>query len=187
MNSRSERVRYAPGLSRRELLAVVLGAAGLMSLSACGYRVASSNRSPAFTGKLAIQPLLNETTTYEVEQILTRALVGEFVKRSRFSIVNDPEESDKVLSGRVSEVTVNPVTYGKTAFASTFLVTIYVSLELRDRHTGEVIFRKPDYIFREEYVINVDPEHFFSEANPAIERLSEDFASSVVTTITEGF
>lgn len=187
MRNGSERVRVVNRVGRGGLFVLLLGAVLLMTLTSCGYRLASANRSPEFSGKLAIQPLLNETTAYEVEQILTRALVAEFVKRSRFSVVNDPVESDKVLSGKISEVTVNPVTYGKTAFASTFLVTIYVSLELRDRHTGEVVFRKPDYIFREEYVINVDPEHFFSEANPAIDRLSEDFASSVVTTITEGF
>ena len=42
-------------------------------------------------------------------------------------------------------------------------------------------------MFRDQYVINVDVENFFSELNPALERIGQDFAASVVVGILEGF
>ena len=43
------------------------------------------------------------------------------------------------------------------------------------------------YLFREQYVINVDVRNFFSELNPALGRIADDFAASVVTTVLESF
>ena len=42
---------------------------------ACGYRVASRNRVAPNIRTIAVLPFENETTTFEVEQILTRSLV----------------------------------------------------------------------------------------------------------------
>ncbi len=154
---------------------------------ACGYRVASTNRLDPNIRKISVLPLKNETTTFEVEQILTRALVRAFVERSSFVMVNDPSDADAVLTGVVSALNANPVVFGQETFGSTFLVTLNARVELRDRKTGKVLFKNDNYVFREQYVINVDVKNFFSELNPALGRIAEDFSSSVVSTILEGY
>jgi hypothetical protein len=159
----------------------------LIIAPACGYRVASKNRLDSVVKTLAVRPLENQTTAYEVEQILTRAVVAEFVKRSSFKVIGDPDRADTVLEGAITRVTVNPVTFVDSAFASTFLVTVYARVDLKECNGGEVLFQEDNYIFREQYVINQEVESFFSEANPALERISEDFASSLVTTVLEDF
>ena len=156
-------------------------------LPSCGYRVASQNRIAMDVGSVAVVPLENATTTYEVEQFLTRSLIESLVKRTSWKVVESPDRADAVLSGVVSSVRASPVTFGAASFGSTFLVTVTAAVELRDRRNNKVLFRNDRYIFREQYVINSDVESFFSEQSPALQRVAEDFASSVVTSILEGF
>lgn len=158
----------------------------LAILASCGYRVASNNRLESFR-TVAVLPLENRTTTFKVEQYLTRALIQEFIESSGFEVVNSASRGDAVLRGIVNGISVNPVTFGRTSFGSTFLVTLRLSVELTDTRNQQVLFRNNNFIFREQYVINVDLENFFTELNPALDRIARDFAASVVTTIREDF
>ena len=154
---------------------------------ACGYKVASNNRIAPDIGTLAVLPLENQTTTFEVEQILTRSLVRAFIERSSYTVVSDSSQADAVFQGVISQVSANPVIFGEQTFGSTFLVTVVGRVELRERETSKLLFESNNFIFREQYVINVDVQNFFSELNPALARIADDFASSVVTTILERF
>jgi hypothetical protein len=154
---------------------------------ACGYKVASNNRNAPDIGTLAVLPLENKTTTFEVEQILTRSLVRAFIEKSSYTVVSDASQADAVFQGVISQVSANPVIFGEQTFGSTFLVTVIGRVELRERETSKLLFESNNFIFREQYVINVDVQNFFSELNPALARIADDFASSVVTTILERF
>ena len=154
---------------------------------ACGYKVATQNRVAPDIGTLAVLPLENKTTTFEVEQILTRSLVRAFIEKSSYTVVSDASQADTIFQGVISQVSANPVIFGEQTFGSTFLVTVVGRVELRERKTAKLLFENNKFIFREQYVINVDVRNFFSELNPALGRIADDFASSVVTTILEGF
>ncbi len=66
-------------------------------------------------------------------------------------------------------------------------MTLAVQIEFRENSTGRVLFKNDRYVFREQYQLNIDVERFFTEQNPALDRIAEDFAASVVTSILEGF
>ena len=153
----------------------------------CGYRVASQNRVALPIRTLTVMPLSNETSTFEVEQVLTRSLVREFVRKTPYDVLNDPSQSDAVLTGVVSRLRATPVIFGQANFGSTFLVTMTARVELVERRTQKVLYRNENHVFREQYAINVDVNNFFSELNPALDRLAEDFASSVVSELLENF
>ncbi len=159
----------------------------LASSGACGYRVAHKNRLDLGIASVAIEPFENNTTTYRVEQKLAQALTQKFVEKTSWEITVHPSQADAVLRGVVSRLSVSPVTFGQGNFGSTFLVTMDAHVELRENSTGRVLFRNDRYIFRDQYQINVDVERFFTEENPALDRIAEDFASSVVTSILEAF
>lgn len=169
------------------LFSILIAIAVWLVVTGCGYKVASANRIPRDISTVAVVPLENETTTFEVEQILTRSLVHSFVEKTSYKVIGDSNKADGVVTGVISGVHASPVTFGAATFGSTFLVTLTAQLEFRDRRTGEILFRNDRFIFREQYVINREVEDFFTELNPALERIAEDFASSVVTTILEGF
>ena len=159
----------------------------LSPLAGCGYKAASKNRLEPANTSIAVVPLENRTSTFEVEQILTRSLVREFVQKSSYDVVNDPGDADLEMGGAISRVRVSPVAYGRASFGSTFLVTLRANIYVLDRRSGEYLYQNNNYVFREQYVINVDVQNFFSELNPALGRVSEDFAASVVASIMEGF
>ena len=169
---------------RRFFLLLILMSVGL---AGCGYRVASRNRLAPQLKTLAVLPLENETTTFQVEQIFTRSLIHAFVERSSYRLVHDPARADAVFSGVIFSTTANPVIFRQRAFGSTFLVTLQARVKLQDRRDGRVLYQNDQYLFREQYVINVDVRNFFSELSPALERVARDFSSSVVTTLMEGF
>lgn len=102
-------------------------------------------------------------------------------------VVNRESEADLVLTGAVNRVSASPVTFGRTALGSTFLVTVQVSLAVVEKDTGKAIFAHPAFVFQERYVINAEVENFFSELNPALQRVADDLASSIVATIREDF
>jgi hypothetical protein len=164
-------------------LFLLLGVTGIT----CGYRLASKNRLDSGQKSIAVVPLENRTPTYEVEQILTGSLVRELVQKSDYKVVNNPADADWELGGAVLRVRVSPVAFGQASFGSTFLVTFQASIYLLDRRSREFLYQNNNYVFREQYVINVDLENFFSELNPALRRISEEFASSVVASVMEAF
>ena len=157
------------------------------SISSCGYRVAEHNRLDLGINSVAVQPFENTTTTYRVEQKLAEAMVRKFVEKTNWAVRSGNSDADAVLSGVVSRLSVSPVTFGQSSFGTTFLVTLAARIEFREKSTGRVLFKNDRYIFREQYQLNIDVERFFTEQNPALDRIAEDFAASVVTSILEGF
>ena len=157
----------------------------LFNLS-CGYKVASRNRVLPDISSVAILPLVNATSTFALEQILTRALVREFIEKTSFRVLRSEAGADAVLQGTLSRIRANPVTFGTSSFGTTFQVTLIGSIVLQEKSGGRTIYQNDRFTFREEYVINTDVANFFSEANPALERIARDFASSVVASVLEG-
>lgn len=153
----------------------------------CGYRVAERNRLDAGIRSVAVEPFENATATYRVEQKLGEALVRKFIEKTSWAVHSSASDADAVLSGAVSRLSVSPVTFGQGSFGTTFLVTLDARVELREKETDRVLFKNDRYVFREQYQLNIDVERFFTEQNPALDRIAEDFAASVVTSILEAF
>jgi hypothetical protein len=158
----------------------------LGGVPSCGYKTATA-RSADKGKSILIVPLVNKTTAFEVEQVLTRALARQFVAKSPYRVVNDMSEADLVMRGEIFNVSATPVIYGRETFGTAFLVTLWARVRLENRRTGKLVFRNDNYLFREQYEINPDTREFFSEQNPALERIASDFASSVVSTVLADF
>jgi hypothetical protein len=65
-------------------------------------------------------------------------------------------------------------------------------IEFKETATGKVLWSNPSMQFREEYEVTtgvtaLDPNAFFSQDTNALERLSANFARSVVSAILEAF
>jgi hypothetical protein len=57
---------------------------------------------------------------------------------------------------------------------------------LTDRQ-GKILYQNPSYLFREEYQVSRELSSFFEEDSPALERLSREFARTLVSNVLEGF
>jgi outer membrane lipopolysaccharide assembly protein LptE/RlpB len=158
-------------------------------LVACGYHTAGhSTRLPQQVHTIAVPAFANKTQTYRIEQSLTSAVVREFNSRTNYKIVHDPkDDADAVLRGTVINAGSSTLTFdAQTGRASTMLVTVNVSVKLVDRK-GAVLYDNPNYTFREQYQVSREIASFFEEDSAALDRLSRDFARTLVSNILEAY
>jgi hypothetical protein len=156
--------------------------------NSCGYRVAGvAVKPPEGIKTLTIQTLGNKTKQPELEQMLTKELIREFSERSTIKVNSQSVAADAVLQGDILSFTSTPVLFSAETFASTFLVTIQVSIRLTQDGGKRVLFENPDLVFRDQYVITTDEKQYFPEINPALNRIARDFAATVATTILAGW
>jgi outer membrane lipopolysaccharide assembly protein LptE/RlpB len=155
----------------------------------CGYHTAGhAVQLPENVKTIAVPAFVNETTTYRIEQLLTSSVMREFTTRTHYHILNDPgEAADATLRGTVLSASSSPLTYNTaTGQAASVLVVVNVRVSLTDR-AGKVLYQNPSYLFREQYEVSQDLTSFFEEDSPALRRLSQDFARTLVSNILEGF
>ena len=152
--------------------------------TAIGYNISL----PTNVQTIAIPAFVNRTQTYKIEQRLTSAVVREMVTRTHYHILNEASDSaDATLRGVVISTSTSPLTYdSQTGRASSALVVVTAKVTLTDRQ-GKLLYENPAYLFREEYQVSRELSSFFEEDSPALERLSREFARTLVSNVLEGF
>jgi outer membrane lipopolysaccharide assembly protein LptE/RlpB len=157
--------------------------------AACGYHTAGrATTLPIDIKTIAVPAFVNNTETYKVEQMLTAAVVRELITRTRYHVVNQASDAaDATVHGAVLSTYTAPLTYdSQTGRVASVLITINLKVSLTDRQ-GKVLYQNPAYVFREQYEVSRDLSSFFQEDSPALERLSRDFARTLVSNMLEGF
>ena len=160
----------------------------IVSLPGCGYHVAGkASRLPQNVHTLAVPVFENRSRSYRIEAKLTAAVVREFDARTQYRIISDPANADAIMRGSVLSTQIEPLTYdSRTGRASSGLITIRMSVTLTGSN-GEVFFRNPNYLFRDEYQASSQVSSFFEEQDPAFDRLCNDFARTLVSNVLEAF
>jgi len=165
-------------------LAIIAG-----TMSGCGYHTGGhATRIPANVRVIAVPVFVNQTQTYRIEQMLTRDVVREFIGRTHYQIANDAgQSSDAVLKGTVISAQASPLTYdAQTGRISSAVVTVSMKVSLAD-HAGHILFENQNYTFRQQYQVSREVTSFFEEETPALQRMSQDFARTLVADILEAF
>lgn len=159
-------------------------------LSSCGYHTANRAqvRLPAGINTIAVPIFGNKTNSYKAEQVLTQAVVREFSSRSPYKVIPaDNDTADARLEGTLLTTNVYPLTFdSQTGRQSSAIVQLNLSVKVVDKH-GKTLFENPNYMFREQYQVSREVTSFFDESPPAVDRLSRDFARTLVADILEGF
>jgi hypothetical protein len=164
---------------------VVFGAA----LAGCGYHVTGhADLMPKTIKTIAIPAFGNTTIRYQLARLLPTDVTREFIARTRYTIVADPEQADAVLNGTLTNfaafaAVADPVTGRATGVQ----VIVTMQLKLTERATGKVLFQQTGYTIRERYELSVNPQAYFDESGTAIQRVSKDAARSIVSAILENF
>jgi Lipopolysaccharide-assembly len=166
-----------------------LAACSVLLAVACGYRVAgTASRLPPDIKTIAIPVFTNKSTRFRIEQKVSAALTREFIERTDFRVTPDPSGADAELKGTIHSVRSGVVTFDpNTGRATTFQIQVTASIELIDLHTKKVVFSNPNYVFREEYQVSQSNAALYEESDPALDRLSQDFARTLVTDVLENF
>jgi hypothetical protein len=178
------------GIFKRVFLGIVFFLPFVLVLNqACGYRVRSSiGRLPDDMKSIGIPTFKNLTNEFKIEQIITSALLKEFSSRTQCRVNSSSSGVDLVLMGEIRSLDLLPVTYrtqnvGEKTFGSAFQVTLRVGVKLIRQRDSAIIWQNDDFVFRERYMLNTNVRDFFSEENPALERLAKNFSSELASSI----
>lgn len=191
---------------RRFFIAFSVGAAAL--LSSCGYHVGGkADLVPKSIQTIAVPAFANSSIHYKLTDDLPRAISREFIARTRFKIEQNPDAADAILHGTVNAVTTFPTIYDPVSGKATSVqVLISMSLSLVERSTGKVLYSNPSYAAKESFDIaastivgpgqtsggttvnnQISAHQFFDESGPAYDRLEQEIARQVVSSVVENF
>lgn len=158
-------------------------------LPSCGYRFAATDSVlPKTIHTIAVPAFNNQGIRYKLTDQLPEAISREFLTRTRYKVVSDPNTADAVLRGTVINYAFNPTifdpTTGRAAYAE---LHVTVTVSLTERATGKVLFERKNFEVRETYQISPDPTQYFEESDPALKRAGQQVARSVVSAVLENF
>ena len=168
---------------------LVLGVA-----SGCGYALSGRGTFlPEYINVVGVPQFVNNSTFFQVEQTLTEKIRTEFIGRGQFSVIAVPEGADAVVTGTVSNISVQPVGFTDQQLASRYLFTLTMQVEFTDARTSEVLWSNSALTFREEYELSTRSDQalegatFLSQERSSFDRIADDVASTIVTAIVEAF
>src|SRR5215831_5141425 len=94
----------------RSLVIAVL--AGILTGAGCGYHVADkADLLPKTIKTIAIPAFGNSTSRPQLARLLPEDIAREFLSRTRYVIVADPNQADAVLTGAVMNMAAVPTTF----------------------------------------------------------------------------
>lgn len=180
-------------ISRRELLQTLPILAAGMGAASCGYALAGRGSFlPDSIKSLGIPMFGNATPHQSVEQIFTQKVRLEFQSIRRYTVVPSDEGVDGVVRGEIQSITLQPVGLNDQQLASRSRVTVTVKVRFEDVKEGKTLWENPALSFSDEYELATpssgqDVSAFVGNDRVAMDRLSTDFARSVVSAILEAF
>ena len=180
----------------RMLSVLCVLSSGAFLVSGCGYTLAGRGSSlPTTIKTIGIPMFINRTTVFNLETTLTQKVRAEFIGRGKYEIVPSANNVDGLLTGEVTSVSIVPSAFNAAQLASRYAITMTARVELRNTRDDMVLWDNPSLVFRQEYEATgnqsstgaVDPTTFFGQDTNALDRMSTEFARSIVSAILEAF
>lgn len=159
----------------------------------CGYSLAGRGSFlPAYIKTIGIPAFTNRTSVFNLETMLTQKVRAEFIGRGKYQVLPQSTGVDALLTGEVTAVQITPASFNPQQLASRYAITMTARLELRDMRENKVLWENPAVTFRQEYEATsgrtaTDPAAFFQQDATGLERMSTEFARTIVSAILEAF
>jgi lipopolysaccharide assembly LptE-like protein len=185
--------RYRRVLARQNIGCVLCVLCVGLSSSGCGYALAGRGAFlPAYIRTIGVPTFQNHSPIFNLETLLTQKVRSEFIGRGKYQIVPEATGVDALLTGEVTNVSIAPASFSATQLASRYAITMTARVELRDSRENKVLWENSSVTFRQEYEATssntvIDAAAFFQQDVNALDRMSSEFARTIVSAILEAF
>jgi len=177
----------------RILFALALASA-LVS-AGCGYALAGRGSFlPTDIRVVGIPQLVNRTTYFDVEQILTQKIRNEFIGRGKYRVVPEANGADAVLNAEITSITLSPVAFTATQLASRYQFVLTMKVDFVDSRVNKSLWANDALSFTGEYDLTsgtgdatINAATFVDQQVSSFDRIATDVARTVVTAIVEAF
>lgn len=175
----------------KQVLFVCAALGALAVTSGCGYALAGRGSFlPAYIQVVGVPAFVNQTTIFDIDRVLTDRVRTEFGSRGKYRVQPDTNNVDAILTGTITSVRLDNTAYTAGSQASRVSLSVTASFEFRDVRDNKILWSNVS-TFKEEYeptsATGTDVTAFFGQNTNALERLAQNFARSVVTSILEAF
>jgi len=165
-----------------------------LASSGCGYALAGRGSFlPTDIRVVGIPTLVNRTTFFDVEQILTEKIRNEFIGRGKYRVVPEVTGTDAVLNAEIVSITLSPVGLTSTQLASRYQFVLTMKVDFVDERIQKSLWANDTLSFTGEYDLTanagsaIDASSFADQQRSAFDRMATDAARTVVTAIVEAF
>jgi hypothetical protein len=161
--------------------------------SGCGYALAGRGSFlPTDIRVVGIPQLMNRTTYFDVEQILTEKIRNEFIGRGKYRVQPDAAGADAVLNAEIVSITLSPIGLTTTQLASRYQFVLTMKVNFVDSR-NKSLWANDALSFTGEYDLTsstgnaIQPASFVDQQASSFDRMATDVARTVVTAIVEAF
>ncbi len=152
------------------------------ALLSCGYRLSGPGGNAGSGRSIAVPTFVNQTSIYRLEQRLTEAVRRELIRHTRYHVLPDAP-ADVVVEGEVLSFSAIPIIFNQQGRGSSYSILVDMKVKLTDSRSGEVVFQNDRWTFREVFELSQNSDEFVPEDTAAMERLSRQFASSLIASV----
>lgn len=158
-------------------------------LAGCGYTLVGQGNLPDHINTIAIPTFDNETLEDGVEEIITQAVIEEFVQGGKVRLVSE-ENADAVLWGTVRSYKSDDVaSYDENNDVASYKLKLSVDIEIKDIVNDQIIWQTEGLAEDEDFdggpSVNITEEEENEEE--ALRDLAEELAQRIRALSTEGF
>lgn len=176
----------------KHTLKITLLLVAVLAHSGCGYSLAGKGSFlPAYIKRIGVPMFTNNTSVFDLDRQVTERVRTEFIGRGKYTIVPEATGVDGLLTGVISSVTLTPVAFNAAQQATRYALTLSASVEFKDMRANKVLWANPSMQYREEFALDptsaVDLNTFLGQDVDARQRMANEFARSLVSSILEAF
>ena len=173
---------YSTTLLSFSLLVLMVGVSG------CGYHFVGGGSLPPHIKTIAIPLFANQTQEQGVEEILTRALINEFITGGKLKLV-EASRADARLTGRIVSYTRTATQFNASNQVIQYKLTVGVNMKLEDLINQKILWEAQNLTEDEDFNVSpaISPIELDDRERRAFEQISEDLAARVLALATEGF
>jgi outer membrane lipopolysaccharide assembly protein LptE/RlpB len=164
-----------------------------LAVAGCGYALAGRQNSlPPDVKRIAVPAFLNQSTTPDIDRVLTEAVRTEFRTHRNFTIQDDEAGADAVLKCVIIQATSDPVSFTANNQGSRYSIQVVASAELKRTKDGSVIFTSPSLRARDEFDLASGASAtslaaLYAQDQNAFDRLAKAFARALVQQVLSNF
>lgn len=178
----------------RRLAPLGLLMCAMSAAASCGYALAGrGNALPADITIIGVPYFTNQSSTPEIDRVLTEAVQKEFQSKGKYRVQPDEAGVHGLLTATIVNVDLRPTAFTEERLPSAYAIVVTASVEFKHvTNNNNIIWANPSFSVAEEYQITADAAltdvtAFLSQNDNAQERLARRFARDVVTSIFEAF
>jgi outer membrane lipopolysaccharide assembly protein LptE/RlpB len=164
-----------------------------LALAGCGYALAGRQSSlPADVKRIAVPAFLNQTTTPDIDRVLTEAVRAELRSHRNLAVQDQEAGADAVLKVTIVQATSEAVQFTANNQGSRYAIQVIASAELKRTKDGTVLFASTALRGTDEFDLASGASAtslaaLYAQDQNAFDRLAKAFARSLVQSALTNF